>query len=130
MISPRNIGMRTHVHLASPGPSTLGSCLMSASEAKNVSYCLVSFLTSFLFLWSFFKSSRDLCSRSICFARSMSAASAKMQTDMRGRGTCGSLQSSTSVWRLARRARTRGKDGDERRTYLMAPEKRLSRWGS
>ena len=127
MISPRNIGMRTHVHLASPGPSTLGSCLMSASEAKNVSYCLVSFLTSFLFLWSFFKSSRDLCSRSICFARSMSAASAKMQTDMRGRGTCGSLQSSTSVCRLAW---TRGKDVDEGRAYLMAPEKRLSRWGS
>lgn len=39
----------------------------------------------------FFKSSTDLYSRSICLARSMSAASARMQMDMRGRGIWGSL---------------------------------------
>ena len=39
----------------------------------------------------FFKSSTDMYSRSICLARSMSAASARMQMDMRGRGTLGSL---------------------------------------
>ena len=40
----------------------------------------------------FFKSSTDMYSRSICLARSMSAASARMQMDMRGRGTWGSLE--------------------------------------
>lgn len=39
----------------------------------------------------FFKSSTDMYSSSICLARSMSAASARMQMDMRGRGTLGSL---------------------------------------
>ena len=39
----------------------------------------------------FFKSSTDMYSRSICLARSISAASARMQMDMRGRGTLGSL---------------------------------------
>ena len=39
----------------------------------------------------FFKSSTDMYSRSICFARSISAASARMQMDIRGRGTFGSL---------------------------------------
>ena len=39
----------------------------------------------------FFRSSTDMYSSSICLARSMSAASARMQTDMRGRGTLGSL---------------------------------------
>lgn len=40
----------------------------------------------------FFKSSTDIYSKSICFARSISAASARMQMDMRGRGTLGNLQ--------------------------------------
>lgn len=39
----------------------------------------------------FFKSSTDMYSRSICLARSISAASARIQMDMRGRGTLGSL---------------------------------------
>ena len=39
----------------------------------------------------FFKSSTDMYSRSICLARSISLASARMQMDMRGRGTLGSL---------------------------------------
>ena len=84
---------------------------MSASDAKKASYFFASFLTNFLFLFSlrvpsheklypemrechtyFFKSSTDMYSRSICFARSMSAASARIQIDMRGRGTLGSLR--------------------------------------
>ena len=40
---------------------------------------------------NFFKSSTDMYSRSICLARSMSAASARMQIDILGRGTFGSL---------------------------------------
>jgi len=40
---------------------------------------------------NFFKSSTDMYSRSICLARSMSAASARMQMDILGRGTFGSL---------------------------------------
>ena len=84
---------------------------MRASEARKASYFLASFFTSFLFLLSlredtrqnwkrgartedtthFFKSSTDMYSRSIDLARSMSAASARMQMDMRGRGTLGNL---------------------------------------
>lgn len=83
---------------------------MRVSEARKASYFFASFLTSFLFLFSllsvcqvgpghddkvethFFKSSTDMYSSSICLARSMSAASARMQIDMRGRGTLGSLR--------------------------------------
>lgn len=49
------------------------------------------FLTSFLFLLSFLRSSTDMYSSSMSLARSMSAASARMQIDMRGRGMLGSL---------------------------------------
>ena len=41
----------------------------------------------------FLRSSTDMYSSSICLARSISAASARMQSDMRGRGTLGSLWS-------------------------------------
>jgi hypothetical protein len=46
--------------LESPGPRRRGICLMRASEARKASYFLASFLTSFLFLLSFFKSSTDM----------------------------------------------------------------------
>ena len=82
---------KVYIPLERPGPRRRGICLMRASEARNASYFLASFLTSFLFLLSFFKSSTDMYSRSICLARSMSAASARMQIDMRGRGTLGNL---------------------------------------
>jgi len=46
----------------------------------------------------FFKSSTDIYSSSICLARSMSAASARMQIDIRGRGTLGSLNRNRNGW--------------------------------
>jgi hypothetical protein len=59
--------------------------ISTASEWK-VGRTRRTFLTSFLFLLSFFKSSTDMYSSSMSLARSMSAASARMQMDMRGRG--------------------------------------------
>jgi hypothetical protein len=108
-------GWEECVPLERPGPRRRGICLMSASDARKASYFLASFLTSFLFLLSlkekvskrakrdkdedthFFKSSTDMYSRSICLARSISAASARMQIDMRGRGTFGSLSAFVST---------------------------------
>lgn len=70
----------------------------------------------------FFKSSTDIYSRSIVFARSISAASARMQIDIRGRGTLGSLDTHQHGSFVLVGA------GDG--AYLTVPEKRLSRWGS
>ena len=81
--------LNRNIPIERPGTSRRGICLMRASDARKALYYLASFLTSFLFLLSFCKSSTDLYSRSICFARSMSAASARMQMDMLGRGTWG-----------------------------------------
>merc|ERR1712108_93364 len=97
------IGVGNLPALERPGPRRRGICLMRTSDARKASYFLASFLTSFLFLLSFLRSSTDWYSRSMSLARSMSAASARMQMLMRGRGTWGSL---------------------------TVPEKRLSRWGS
>ena len=104
--------MQIYLPFERPGPKRRGICLMRDSEARKASYFFASFLTSFLFLFNlestvvwcqctrvpkrykcthFFKSSADMYSRSICLARSMSAASARMQMDMRGRGTFASL---------------------------------------
>src|SRR5258705_9769868 len=103
------MGVGNFPALERPGPSRRGICLINVSEDKKASYFLASFFTSFLFLFSlrhdinanerrgetlftnFFKSSTDMYSRSICLARSMSAASARMQIDNLGRGTFGSL---------------------------------------
>jgi len=46
--------------LESPGPRRRGICLIKASEARKASYFLASFLTSFLFLLSFLRSSTDM----------------------------------------------------------------------
>ena len=74
----------------------------------------------------FFKSSTDLYSRSICLARSMSAASARMQMDMRGRGKWGSLHRHREI-QIHKRSQDRQ---TEEQTHLTVPEKRLSRCGS
>jgi hypothetical protein len=86
-----------------PGPSRRGICLIRVSEATKASYLRASFLMSFLFLLSFFKSSALMASTPPCLARSISCWSPRMQMLMFGRGTVGSL---------------------------TVPEKRLSRWGS
>jgi hypothetical protein len=61
--------------------------LVEPEIARLVSYPHDEFRVTY-----FFKSSTDIYSSSICLARSMSAASARMQMDMRGRGTWGSLK--------------------------------------
>lgn len=51
---------------------------MRDSEATKASYLRANFLTSFLFLLSFFKSSADMASTPPCLARSRSCWSPKM----------------------------------------------------
>merc|ERR1719378_1935220 len=46
--------------LFNPGPRSLGICLIKVSDATKPSYFLASFLTSFLSLFNFFKSSTDI----------------------------------------------------------------------
>lgn len=107
--------------LERPGPRRRGICLMRASEARKASYLRASsvqplisrriapttgeyiLLMSFLFLFSFLRSSALMASVPWCLARSISCWSPRTQTLMRGRGIVGSL---------------------------TVPEKRLSRWGS
>src|SRR5271154_1502552 len=64
--------------LERPGPRRRGICLMSVSEATKASYLRASFLISFLFLLSFFRSSADMASKPWCLARSMSCWSPRM----------------------------------------------------
>jgi len=64
--------MRKNLPLERPGPKRRGICLIKASEAKKASYLRASFLMSFLFLLSFFKSSADIASTPWCLARSIS----------------------------------------------------------
>merc|ERR1719354_671483 len=55
--------------LVRPGPNRRGICLIMLSDAMKKSYFLASFLTNFLFLFNFFKSSTLMCStpmRSAC----------------------------------------------------------------
>ena len=58
--------------LERPGPKRRGICLIRVSEETKASYLRASFLISFLFLLSFFKSSADMASTPWCLARSMS----------------------------------------------------------
>merc|ERR1740129_1263719 len=46
--------------LLSPGPKSLGICLIKVSEARKASYFLASFFTFFLSLFSFLRSSADM----------------------------------------------------------------------
>jgi len=46
--------------LLRPGPKRRGICLMTDSDAKKAWYCLESFLTNFLFLFSFFNASTSI----------------------------------------------------------------------
>merc|ERR1712127_1034323 len=57
--------------LFKPGPKSLGICRIKASEAKKASYFLANFLTSFLSLFNFFKSSTDMCGMPALMASSM-----------------------------------------------------------
>merc|ERR1719502_422333 len=86
-----------------PGPNKRGICGIKVWEAMKASKERASFLTIFLFLFNFFKSSTDLNGMSNFWAVSQWLASPRTQIFMRGRGTCGSL---------------------------TTPEKRLSRWVS
>merc|ERR1719443_1910958 len=63
--------------LLRPGPNNLGICLIKVSEAMKASYLAASFLTFFLSLFSFLRSSvdmasmpRDLASSLCCWAPS------------------------------------------------------------
>merc|ERR1712158_61274 len=89
--------------LLSPGPNRRGICLIKDSEARKASYFLASFLTSFLFLLSFLRSSALMQGRPLDLASSQCCWSPRMHTVNLGRGTCFSL---------------------------TVPEKRLSFWGS
>jgi len=51
--------------LLRPGPRRRGICLMTDSEAKKAWYFFASFLTSFLFLLSFFRDSTSMFSNPI-----------------------------------------------------------------
>merc|ERR1719500_203275 len=89
--------------LLSPGPRSLGICLIRVSEARNASYFLASFLTFFLSLLSFFRSSADMQSMPRALAWSQCCWSPSKQTLYFWRGTC---------------------------FNFTVPEKRLSFWGS
>merc|ERR1719193_169388 len=89
--------------LLRPGPRRRGICLITDSDARKASYFLANFLTSFLFLFNFFKSSTLMKGMPLSLASSQWAWSPKMHTVNLGRGTC---------------------------FNLTVPEKRLSFWGS
>ena len=67
-----NRGRASNIPLERPGPKRRGICLIKVSEAIKASYLRASFLMSFLFLLSFFKSSEDIASTPWCFALSIS----------------------------------------------------------
>merc|ERR1719223_1328349 len=75
--------------LVRPGPRRRGICLIKLSEATKKSYLLASFLTSFLFLLSFLRSSTLMWSMPIRSACSQCAAFPSMQHLRFGRGTVG-----------------------------------------
>jgi hypothetical protein len=66
------------IPLERPGPKRRGICLIKVSEATKASYLRASFLMSFLFLFSFFKSSELMASTPPCLARSISCWSPRM----------------------------------------------------
>ena len=69
-----------------PGPRIQGICLIRDSEAKKASYFLASFLTSFLFLLSFFSASMSMWGISTALASSQCCWSPKTHTENLGRG--------------------------------------------
>merc|ERR1711862_853366 len=77
--------------LFKPGPNKRGIWGITDWEAMKASKERASFLTIFLFLLSFFKSSTDLKAKSFLWAASQWTASPSTHTFMRGRGTWGSL---------------------------------------
>mmetsp|Transcript_18542 Transcript_18542/g.46770 ORF Transcript_18542/g.46770 Transcript_18542/m.46770 type:complete len:205 (+) Transcript_18542:310-924(+) len=103
MMSPWVIRPGNLPALLRPGPKRRGIILIRASEARKAWYFCASFLTSFLFLLSFFRSSTFIEGMLAFSADSQCWASPRMHTVMLGRGIRG------------------------RRTE---PEKRLSFWGS
>uniref|UniRef100_A0A7C9D7E9 Uncharacterized protein n=1 Tax=Opuntia streptacantha TaxID=393608 RepID=A0A7C9D7E9_OPUST len=72
--------------LLRPGPSKRGICLITASDARKAWYFLASFLTSFLFLFSFFNASTSIHSKPILSASSTCWASPSMHTFILGLG--------------------------------------------
>merc|ERR1719188_2229510 len=57
--------------LFNPGPNNLGICLIRVSEARKASYLAASFLTFFLSLFSFLRSSADMASMPRALASSI-----------------------------------------------------------
>jgi len=78
--------------LLRPGPKSLGICLIRDSEARNASYFLASFLTSFFCLFNFFKSSALMWGIPASLASSQCCWSPKMQTENFGLGIWRNLQ--------------------------------------
>jgi hypothetical protein len=60
--------MKADIPFDKPGPRIRGICLIRLSEAMNASYLRASFLMSFLFLLSFFRSSALMASTPPCLA--------------------------------------------------------------
>merc|ERR1712121_452124 len=77
--------------LLRPGPSRRGICLMRDSEARKASYFLANFLTSFLFLLSFLRSSALIEGMPLALASSQCCWSPNTHTLNLGLGTCFSL---------------------------------------
>merc|ERR1711962_1937467 len=77
--------------LFNPGPSSLGICLIKESDAIKESYFLANFFTSFLSLFSFFKSSTDIQGISNALASSQCDSSPSTQILILGLGTCFNL---------------------------------------
>merc|ERR1712080_17914 len=89
--------------LFSPGPSRRGICLIRDSDARKPLYFLANFLTSFLFLFNFLRSSTLMNGRLFAFASSQCNSSPKIQIFSFCLGIC---------------------------FNLTVPENRLSFWGS
>merc|ERR1719458_1020708 len=77
--------------LLSPGPRSLGICLIRDSDARKASYFLASFLTSFFCLLSFLRSSALMKGIPLALASSQCCWSPNMHTENLGRGTCRNL---------------------------------------
>merc|ERR1719337_98785 len=77
--------------LLRPGPRRRGICLITESDARKPWYFLASFFTSFLSLFSFFRSSTDMASNPSDLASSQWRASPSVHRRSLGRGTYGSL---------------------------------------
>merc|ERR1719240_1263443 len=77
--------------LFNPGPNKRGINFITISGAKKFAYESANFLTSFLFLLSFFRSSIVLYAIPTFTALSQVVVSPKIQTLIRGRGVNGSF---------------------------------------